>query len=117
MTTTEIAKNVLIELAVHSNKTVARSVEATMNHQNKGMEIMDRYANAKCHEMVGEIKDYFIDYGEMHSREVIKPVKPTHGNCCTCQTCGVDHDYCVCSSNKHNVALDEIAKKHTNKPL
>lgn len=23
--------------------------------------------------------------------------KPTHGNCCTCQTCGWDHDSCKCS--------------------
>jgi len=27
-------------------------------------------------------------------------MKPTHGNCCTCQTCGYGHDECVCENNK-----------------
>lgn len=26
-------------------------------------------------------------------------VKPSHGPCCTCQTCGHEHDECVCSHN------------------
>jgi len=25
-----------------------------------------------------------------------KPIKPHHGNCCTCQDCGYDHDECIC---------------------
>jgi hypothetical protein len=33
--------------------------------------------------------------------------KPTHGNCCTCQTCGYHYDYCVCD---HNNTIDWINK-------
>lgn len=29
----------------------------------------------------------------------INKIKPGHGNCCTCQTCGYGHDECVCSEN------------------
>jgi len=25
-----------------------------------------------------------------------KFIKPTHGTCCTCQTCGWDYDNCIC---------------------
>ncbi|MBE3038663.1 MAG: hypothetical protein IMZ62_07615 [Chloroflexi bacterium] len=25
-----------------------------------------------------------------------KPVKPTHGTCCTCQACGHHYDDCIC---------------------
>ena len=63
MTTIEIGKNVLIELAIHSSKTVARSVEATMNHQKKGMEIMDKYANARCKDLLDEIQIEVYKYG------------------------------------------------------
>ena len=36
-----------------------------------------------------------------------KLIKPTHGNCCTCQKCGHGHDECVCS---HNEIVDIIDK-------
>jgi len=32
--------------------------------------------------------------------------KPTHGNCCTCQKCGLDHDACRCD-------IDELADELT----
>lgn len=51
-----------------------------------------------------------------------KPRKPTHGNCCTCQSCGQAHDECICgesswescyTENRNTCALvlDEIEKR------
>ena len=37
--------------------------------------------------------------------EQITPIKPGHGSCCTCQTCGRFHDDCVCG---HNEFIDEV---------
>lgn len=42
-------------------------------------------------------------------RDVIKWKRirtPTHGNCCTCQSCGLDHDSCRCD-------LDDVADELT----
>lgn len=39
--------------------------------------------------------------------------KPTHGTCCTCQTCGVDNEYtCDCPKNE---VLDEVLTFLTSK--
>jgi hypothetical protein len=38
--------------------------------------------------------------------------KPTHGTCCTCQTCGGDNDYCDCPRNK---VLDEVLSRLSDK--
>ena len=32
--------------------------------------------------------------------EKVECIKPTHGNCCTCQKCGQAHDECVCTHNE-----------------
>ncbi len=32
--------------------------------------------------------------------QIIKPIKPRHGSCCTCQECGYFHDECVCEHNE-----------------
>ena len=34
------------------------------------------------------------------SPEEIPAIKPSHGNCCTCQKCGQFHDDCVCTHNE-----------------
>ena len=41
-----------------------------------------------------------LDEGELRSLEIVPHIKPTHGNCCTCQRCGYEHDSCVCWSNR-----------------
>ena len=46
-----------------------------------------------------------IDDGYLKGSDFIVGVKPTHGNCCTCQTCGYAHEDCVCS---HNELLKKI---------
>jgi hypothetical protein len=35
-------------------------------------------------------------------------VKPNHGNCCYCQTCGYLHDECVCEHNEIIDFLDNL---------
>ena len=42
----------------------------------------------------------FLDSRELFSPKLIKTIEPTHGNCCTCQDCGYDHDSCICRSNR-----------------
>ena len=34
--------------------------------------------------------------------------RPTHGSCCTCQTCGYGHDECMCQDN----ALVRVAEMY-----
>ena len=42
----------------------------------------------------------------------IKPhIKPTHGNCCTCQDCGYYHDECVCEDNEIIMAIKKLEIK------
>ena len=41
----------------------------------------------------GYIKEY-LGY------KLAERIKPSHGNCCTCQTCGQGHDDCVCDHNR-----------------
>lgn len=45
------------------------------------------------------------EWSELKGEEKIAHVKPGHGPCCTCQTCGYHHDDCVCS---HNELLDVL---------
>ena len=58
---------------------------------------------------------------EIGSLEIKPDVKPSHGNCCTCQDCGYGHDECNCTVrwvvkeidqaiseiNKHMVSREE----------
>ena len=50
------------------------------------------------HEKIGQLEGQFI--------------KPGHGNCCTCQTCGLNHDDCICRNLKHLRNLHRIVIKH-----
>lgn len=45
--------------------------------------------------------------------EIIPPIKPGHGSCCTCQTCGRPYDECVCSHNDFVRAI-EACTRETN---
>jgi len=56
------------------------------------------------------IIDMLITEGYLKGEDSIKKIKFTHGNCCTCQTCGQDHDECVC---EHNRLLNFIKKMPT----
>ena len=45
------------------------------------------------------------ELGYMKGCEFIAPVKPHHGSCCCCMTCGQGHDECVCQHNELLSAL------------
>lgn len=52
---------------------------------------------------------YWQELAESYRKEMIKWKrirKPTHGNCCTCQGCGLDHDSCRCDLDELS---DEVA--------
>lgn len=52
----------------------------------------------------GLLVNHFAEYGLMikqHGLNIIEHIKPTHGNCCTCQTCGQAHEDCVCTHNEN----------------
>lgn len=52
----------------------------------------------------GLLVNHFVECGLMikaHGLNIIENIKPTHGNCCTCQTCGQSHEECVCSHNEN----------------
>ena len=91
MTTAEIAKNVLTELLGHSLKTIAGSLETSPTHQNRGIRILDKYANARCIELVKEISQLIDSFDS-------------------------DFDAGEASSHRINLCIKEIAKKYTNKP-
>jgi len=46
-------------------------------------------------------KDYF------GSLEIKPNQKPSHGSCCTCQTCGYDYDNCNCTIREIIKFIDE----------
>lgn len=51
--------------------------------------------------------DFLIRIGYLRCNHFIEPIKPRHGNCCTCQKCGRFHDECVC---EHNDLLEDIQR-------
>lgn len=40
-----------------------------------------------------------------------KFIKPTHGSCCTCQTCGYDYDNCICGYSEYLEKAWEIIER------
>lgn len=40
--------------------------------------------------------DRLVSEGFLRKPEDIVRITPTHGPCCTCQTCGHDYDDCAC---------------------
>jgi len=50
--------------------------------------------------LLKNVIEILISEGYLKSGMFIPPIPPTHGSCCTCQTCGQFHDECVCSHNE-----------------
>ena len=51
------------------------------------------------------VVELLVDHGILHGDGVIEPITPSHGPCCTCQSCGFDFDSCVCD---HNSLLKDL---------
>ena len=51
-----------------------------------------------------------LKYEFITSTELMPTRKPSHGPCCTCQTCGQSHDECVCEHNELITDLRAITK-------
>ena len=49
--------------------------------------------------MIDEILALLYNMGYINNPEQMPIKKPTHGSCCTCQTCGYYHDECICEDN------------------
>jgi hypothetical protein len=43
-----------------------------------------------------------------------KFIKPTHGTCCTCQTCGWDYENCICNWSTYLEKAWEVLEKMGN---
>lgn len=54
---------------------------------------------------VKQVLDTLLSIGVIASTEIKQPIKPWHGPCCTCQTCGHAYDECVCDDNEVIAAL------------
>ena len=52
-----------------------------------------------------------IEHHFLTSEELEPITKPTHGECCCCQKCGNDYDYCVCENNELLTLILELDKK------
>ena len=62
-------------------------------------------------EVFNEAYKVLIEEYILRGNRLIKPIKPRHGNCCTCQDCGQYHDDCVC---QHNRVLKLLRKAKRN---
>lgn len=52
------------------------------------------------------------DFDFLKGCNIFEKIKPFHGSCCCCQTCGRMHEECVCS---HNELLSELLALETLK--
>lgn len=59
-------------------------------------------------EMREKVEDYFLEQGYIKERIELKTINPTHGNCCTCQSCGYAHEDCICEHNRNIQFLDQL---------
>ena len=55
-----------------------------------------------------DVLDTLHRTGCLQSTEITPFIKPGHGPCCTCQTCGYHHDDCVCEDNDLIQALLDL---------
>lgn len=54
------------------------------------------------------------ELGYMKGCEFIESIKPNHGSCCCCMTCGQYHDDCVCQHNELLAVLLAINEQPNN---
>jgi len=60
--------------------------------------------------IIKQVVDVLIEQGQLMGSEPKKTCKPIHGNCCTCQECGMAHDDCVCEHNELLRAILDLTK-------
>lgn len=77
------------------NLLTAREDQARLEGRAEAVEKMSQFLKEEC------------GYQGKH----IEHIKPRHGNCCTCQTCGQDHEGCVCQNNRIHAALSSLKTK------
>jgi len=58
-----------------------------------------RFYKADVSGAIEFLKNKLIEEGWVELPELEKFTKPTHGTCCTCQTCGGDIDHCYCGNH------------------
>lgn len=69
--------------------------------RKKIIELMGRAREDKAEQIKSELIYFLQQQGLIQEKaEKIECIKPTHGNCCTCQKCGQAHDECVCTHNE-----------------
>lgn len=62
----------------------------------------------ECEELRREnelLRQLLVEHTDWLPHAPIMKARPTHGNCCTCQECGYDHDFCKCEHNAIAAAL------------
>ena len=50
---------------------------------------------------------------DIKPEQKVHKIKPTHGNCCTCQECGQNHDDCVCFENNKIEVCEYVEQLQT----
>lgn len=58
-----------------------------------------------------EVVEVLVRLGYLKGDKLIDAIKPRHGNCCTCQTCGHEQDDCVCAHNELLKAIEAALEK------
>jgi hypothetical protein len=97
----------IIEIAVRNE---SGSVIDYTNH----WEARTLKAEARVVELEGLLREVVCllrTSGYLRGSGPVAPIRPRHGNCCTCQDCGQAHDECVCESNEWWALLGETAQK------
>ena len=80
---------------------------STGDHINPGDCLQRLKGKEGCCIKFETILKFLIDEEILQGGEFIPHIKPGHGSCCTCQTCGYIYDNCVCS---HNERLGKLLK-------
>lgn len=58
-----------------------------------------------------KVVEVLVRLGYLKGDKLIDAIKPRHGNCCTCQTCGHEQDDCVCAHNELLKAIEAALEK------
>lgn len=52
--------------------------------------------------------DKLMELGQLRSCDKMEFMRPGHGSCCTCQTCGFAYEECACGHNELLDAVNEV---------